>query len=106
MVVQLYTQGERLPNEEILSAAPINGDLIVLSDDRGKKHVRLADLIEYGLGCRRPMLPPLFDPQLVKMAEGDKGFVLRGWQVNTLGGVAREYAQEWWVRPTPLVSTA
>ena len=98
-IVQLYLEGERLPNEEILSAAPMTGDLVILSDDRGIKRVRLAELIEDGLGCRRPMLPPLFDPQLVKMAEGDKGFVLRGWQINSANGVAREYSQEWWVRP-------
>lgn len=98
-IVQLYVAGVRLKKEAVFAASPIVGDLVISIESRSDKQVILADLVDRSLGCRRPLLAPLFNPMIVKMKEGDHGFVLRGSQFTPEGEDVREMAQEWWIRP-------
>ena len=98
-IVQLYVEGIRLEREAVFSASPIIGDLVISIESRSAKQVILADLVDRSFGCKRPLLAPLFNPMIVKMAEGNNGFVLRGSQFTSHDGDVRELAQEWWVRP-------
>lgn len=104
-VVELYKDGQRLPRAVALAEEPIAGELIVYDSQREggqRRSYRMADLIQVIPGTKRPLLAPLFDPEIIRMSEGDGGFVLRGYQIHSVAidsdHVVTEFAQEWWVR--------
>lgn len=104
-IVELYKDGQRLAREVALAAEPVAGELIVFDshrEDGNRRSYRMADLLQITPGVKRPLLHPLFEPTIVRMSEGDGGFVLRGYQLTSkkVGDdhVVTEFVQEWWVR--------
>lgn len=99
-VVQLYKGEFRLSRKEAKAAEPICGELLVDFDGTLHTDYRLqARLYEIQAGWRRTVLPPLFAPQVVRIAKGNIGMVLRGHQYQSRDdGTIAEYVQEWWVR--------
>lgn len=102
-IVELYQDGRRIPRDVALAAEPIAGELIVAGAPSNQgRHTRMADLVKITPSCKRPMMRPIFDPVLIRMSEGDGGFVLRGYQLHSekVGNDHQitEFVQEWWVR--------
>lgn len=103
-IVELYLDGRRIPRDVALAADPISGELIVSGTQGNQgRYTRMADLVQITPGYKRQMMRPIFDPELIRMSEGDGGFVLRGWQIlsEKVGDdhQVTEFVQEWWVRP-------
>lgn len=100
IVVELYRAGVRLSRDEARRSEVTTGELIVdvIPDNTAGRPLRKADLVELTTAYRRPLLPPLFEPQIIRMKSGDAGFVLRGWQIAVRDGTSTEFAQEWWCR--------
>lgn len=103
-VIELYKCGERLARDLVLGSEPISGDLVIEDNhvNASGRALRMADLLHITISTRRPLLPPLFDPNIIRMKPGEGGFLLRGWQIEakTCDGqsIVREHAQCWWVR--------
>jgi hypothetical protein len=49
---------------------------------------------------RRPLLPALFDPVLIRANES--GMFLQGWEIHTEGDEVLDTVQTWWVKFAPL----
>lgn len=49
---------------------------------------------------RRPLLPALFDPVLIRANES--GMFLQGWEIHTEGDEVLDTVQTWWIKFVPL----
>lgn len=101
-IVELFSEGIRLPRESVLDRAPVVGELTVdiMATEvfSGQRQVSAARL-QIAYGARRIMadiIPPLFQVSLLRMTSG--GFVLRGIQLSNSSEGIRQFAQEWWAR--------
>lgn len=96
--------GVRLSQSEIASARPVVGDFVLHDWREGnswKRALRVAALKDLSTPTTpsRDLLPPLFDPALVRV-RGDL-LVVSGIEINAPEGERPivEYAQTWLVRP-------
>ncbi|ATE62900.1 hypothetical protein [Thauera sinica] len=101
-VVQLMAEGIRRPRDTCLADPGITGTLSIGDIPIGtaeKRPLRAAQLWEqWGSAAKRPLLPPLFDVQVLRMTP--RGLLLRGFQIDSrnLEAIA-QHAQEWWAVP-------
>ena len=101
-VVQLMAEGVRRPRDTCLADPGITGTLSIGDIPIGtaeKRPLRAAQLWEqWGLAAKRPLLPPLFDVQVLRITP--RGLLLRGFQIDSsdMNQIAH-YAQEWWAVP-------
>jgi hypothetical protein len=100
----LHRYGIVLTPEELAYSPRYVGNLVVEDweqDGVFAGHARQARLLDMDVSqLPRDVIPPLFDPQLVRML--DSQIVLHGYQihVDAQTGAARHYAQVWTLRPT------
>lgn len=96
----LHRNGKVLTPEEVADAPRYTGNLRVEDWQQGGsfgRHIRQARLLDMTiLTTSRDILPPLFDPQLVKMTNGQ--MTLHGYQIHAETGTAVHYAQCWALR--------
>jgi hypothetical protein len=98
----LHHNGIVLTSEELADAPRYVGNLIVEewpqvgASGRYLRQVRLLDMTIPG--TPRDLIPPLFEPQIVKMTENQ--MTLHGYQINVDAetGAIRHYAQSWVLR--------
>lgn len=101
-IVELLREGIRLPRTEVLQSVPIKGELSVglfeAEDLPGRIPAQVARLkVPYGSQeLMADVIPPLFEPRLIRMTRG--GFVLRGMQLSSNTTGVRQLSQEWWAR--------
>jgi hypothetical protein len=99
----LHRYGIVLTPEELEYAPRYVGNLVVEDweqDGVFARHARQARLLCMDASQeQRDVIPPLFDPQLVRML--DSQIVLHGYQihVDAQTGASRHYAQVWALRP-------
>ena len=99
----LHRNGEVLTPEELADAPRYVGNLVIEDwPQRGMfaRHFRQARLLNGTVPqAPRDIIPPLFDPQLVKMT--DSLMTLHGHQIHIDAetGAIRHYAQVWVLRP-------
>jgi hypothetical protein len=99
----LHRYGIVLTPEELAYAPRHVGNLVVedwQQDDGFTHHARQARLLDMDFSeVLRDVIPPLFDPQLVRML--DNQMVLHGYQIHVdmQTGAVRHYAQVWVLRP-------
>jgi hypothetical protein len=92
----LHRNGVALSLPELAGSDNLTGNLVIqdvpASDALGRiiRKARLLDTMQID------MLPPLFDPLLVKMTE--KQMTLQGYQIHAENGVLVHYAQYWELR--------
>ncbi len=101
-VIELMVAGVRRPREECLADPGITGTLSIGDIPIGtaeKRPLHAAQLWEqWGSAAKRPLLPPLFDVQVLRMTP--RGLLLRGFQVdNANWPSSAQHAQEWWAVP-------
>jgi hypothetical protein len=98
-VVQTRLTGVRLTREEIAAAAPLVGRLSIHDWQKGNssgRALRVATLRHPSISYQADLLLPIFDPVIVRMT--DAGFLLIGWQIETLpDNRTAEHSQGWWV---------
>jgi hypothetical protein len=98
-VIQLREKGVRLGRDAIAAAEPLRGQLVIddfVEGNNEKRPLRQANIYEQLSSCRRGILPPLFEPQIIRMT--DRWFLLNGWQIEVEGKACVHYRQEWLVR--------
>jgi hypothetical protein len=99
----LHRNGAVLTPEELADAPRHVGNLVVEDWPQGgvfARHIRQARLLDMTIPTTpRDIIPPLFDPQLVRML--DNQMVLHGYQIHVdiETGAAKHYAQVWVLRP-------
>ena|SRR5690606_6926817 len=101
-LVRVRHRGRRLSRAEIEAATPLVGDLVIrdipASGNSWKRALRCADLVdESSPQARRTLLPPLFDPVLVRVTAN--AMLLTGIELEVVDGTIHEYAQGWLLRP-------
>lgn len=87
---------------EIEAAVPIVGDLVIrdvpAEGNSWRRNVRCAELVdESSPQARRTLLPPLFDPALVRATSSS--MLLIGCELEVVEGVVHEHVQGWLLRP-------
>lgn len=92
--------GAKIPREELLKAVPKVGELVITDWVEGNaenRALRVAHLKNGMLNQRADHYLPLFEPVVVLMTT--KGFLLRGYQINSEGSSAEiiQFVQGWWV---------
>lgn len=100
-VITIRERGRRLSRAEIEAAAPIVGDLAIhdipAEGASARRAVRCAELIDPATAqVRRPLLRPLFDPQIVRVTE--HSILLMGHELDPVDGVIHEHVQGWLLR--------
>ncbi len=99
-VVQTRLSGVRLTREEIAAVAPLVGRLSIhdwLTGNTAGRALRVATLRHPTTSYHTDLLLPIFDPVMVRMT--GEGFLLVGWQIETLpDNRTAEHSQGWWVR--------
>jgi len=98
----LHRNGVVLTPEEVADAPRHIGNLVVEDWPQGgmfARHIRQARLLDMTVSqAPRDIIPPLFDPQLVRMT--DSLMTLHGYQIHVDDetGAMRHYAQVWVLR--------
>jgi hypothetical protein len=99
----LHHNGAVLAPEQLADAPRHTGNLVVVDCPQGGvfgRHIRQARLLDESFPqAPRDIIPPLFDPQLVKMI--DVQMTLHGYQIHVDAetGVVIHHAQVWVLRP-------
>lgn len=99
----LYCNGVALPMEELVNAPPYVGNLIIKErwqGDGSARYIREARLPDLTVSqAPHDLVPPLFDPQLVKMQ--DDRMVLNGFQIHAdmEAGSIMHFVQVWMLSP-------
>jgi hypothetical protein len=98
----LHHNGIVLTSEELADAPRYVGNLVVEDWPQGGaygRHIRQARLLDMTIpSTLRDIIPPLFEPQIVKMTENQ--MTLHGYQIHVDAeiGAIRHYAQSWVLR--------
>ena len=99
-VVETHRQGVRLSRDEIRTAEPVVGQLVINDWREGcsvGRALRVAYLKHPTISYHPHLLHPLFEPVIVRMTS--TGFLLTGMQICVVGQTEPvEVAQGWWVR--------
>jgi hypothetical protein len=101
-LICLNRNGVALTIEEIAESPRYAGNLVIEDWHQGGRFgrfMRQARLLDMTMPTTpRDILPPLFDPQLVKMT--DTQMTLQGYQIHVEPetGAARQYLQGWVIR--------
>jgi hypothetical protein len=98
-LIQLHRNGVVLTKDELAEAPRHTGNLVVEDWPEGSsfgRHIRQARLKRPPLEGDNDIIPPLFDPVLVKM--DDTRMTLHGYQIHYEAGVTVHYAQYWVLR--------
>lgn len=112
-LICLLRDGAPLSTDELSSQPRYTGNLLIDIWEQGgafRRPVRQARLTDPAHGSPRDLLPPLFEPQLVKMT--DTRMTLEGIEIKVVEGNPRYYRQSWLLRgaaseppPIPTAST-
>lgn len=97
----LHRDGVALSKHELSQAETHRGDLVIDEWGEGNafnRTVRRARLLTTDHSVQVDVLPPLFEPTLVKMT--GQRMTLHGYQIHTWQGKAVHYAQVWLLKPT------
>lgn len=97
----LHREGVALSKLELSQAETYAGNLVINEWGEGNafgRTVRRARLLTTDHSVQTDILPPLFDPMLVKMT--GQRMTLHGYQIHNWQGKAVHYAQVWLVKPT------
>ena len=89
-----------LPAHELAEQPTYTGNLVVNDWPGGnvfKRAIRCARLMTVDHSVKVDVLPPLFEPVLLKIS--DKQMKLHGYQIHTWQGKAVHYAQVWVLQP-------
>jgi hypothetical protein len=98
----LYHNGVVLAPEQLADAPRHTGNLVIADWPQGgtfARHIRQARLLDETVPqAPRDVIPPLFDPQLVRMT--DSQMTLHGYQIHVDAetGAVTHYAQVWVLR--------
>ena len=95
-VRRLRARGVVLPRQGAARDADAQGELRVEEHGDGLlgRSLRTARLLSTSDGIHRDLLPPLYDVNLVAMAQN--GFTLTGFERIANGKESADYAQSWW----------
>jgi hypothetical protein len=95
----LHNKGIALGNDELAKAPRYTGNLVVEDWREGNasgRALRMAKFLDtkfFGHNVCRELLPPLFEPALVKMT--DKQMMLHGYVIGVEDRVVAHYTQYW-----------
>ena len=112
-LICLLHDGAPLSTDALADQPRYTGNLLVDIWEQGgafRRPVRQARLMDPGSGPPRDLLPPLFEPVLVKMT--DARMTLEGIEIKVVDGNPRYYRQSWLLRgaasepPAPLAAHA
>lgn len=98
-VVQTHRNGVRFSREEIRTATPVVGNLLLsdwLQGNASNRAIRIAKLMHATVEYHPTLLQPIFDPVLVRMSK--IGFLLVGTERCLDGADCVESVQGWWCR--------
>lgn len=99
----LYENGVELTREQLAAAPRWSGDLHIedwcSAENVFKHNIRKARLLDPQSPHGRELLPPLFDPVVVKMTA--EHMLLRGYQVRRIDEQAVHAAQCWLLKHVP-----
>lgn len=96
----LHRDGVVLADRELIEAPTYAGNLVVTEWAEGnvfKRAIRCARLLTVEHSVKADVLPPLFEPVLLKIT--DRQITLHGYQIHTWQGKAVHYAQVWVLQP-------
>lgn len=97
-VLQTHRGGVRIAREELRAGTPVVGNLLVGQfDGNPARRGPYARLAWHGPSVAADPLLPLFYATLTRVV--DDGFLLEGYEIEMVDGVAREVAQGWWCKP-------
>lgn len=102
-LIALHKEGIVLTKLEIAELQPHVGDLVIDEWVQGSafnRVVRRARLLTTDHSVQVDIIPPLFDPQLIKMTRGQ--MILHGHQIHTWQEKAVHYSQVWVLREVPV----
>lgn len=97
-IVETHRKGIKLTREEIRAVVPVFGRLTISDWREGnasRRALRVARVHHAKLSFNPELLLPLFDPVLVRMTES--GFLLAGFQLESVAERMAEHVQGWWV---------
>ena len=99
-LICLHRDGVVLPDNELADQLTYHGNLVVTDWPDGsvfKRSIRCARLMTVDHSVKVDMLPPLFEPVLLKITT--RQITLHGYQIHTWQGKAVHYAQVWVLQP-------
>jgi hypothetical protein len=99
-VIHLRRDGQRITGQEFRAAVPLVGRLIIRPTDKwqgGDCATHIADLAKPGSLELGYMCKPLFNPVIERVDE--RGFILSGYEIFTVGTDKHHVDQVWLVRP-------
>lgn len=100
-LICLYKEGVLLDKDALAEAAPHVGNLVIedwLDGSTFKRLVRYARLLTDARSIPADIIPPLFEPTVIKMTANQ--MTLQGYQIGTRDGGTIHYMQSWAVRMT------
>lgn len=100
-LICLHRDGVVLPDNELADQPTYSGNLVVTDWVEGnvfKRPIRCARLLTVDHSVKVDVLPPLFEPVLLKVT--GRQITLHGYQIYTWQGKAVHYAQVWVLQPT------
>lgn len=100
-LICLYKDGMLLDKDALAESAPHVGNLVIedwLDGSTFKRPVRYARLLTETHLIPADVLPPLFEPTVIKMTANQ--LTMQGYQIGTRDGAAVHYMQTWAVRMT------
>lgn len=93
--------GVQLSREELETSERFTGNFIVDVWTEGSsftRPIKRARLLSVAFGPAYDLLPPLFEPELLKVTE--TRMTVRGFEINVEDGQGRQVAQEWLLKPS------
>lgn len=99
-LICLMKDGVKLSREELETAERHTGNFTVEFWTEGNsfgRPIKRARLLSLAFGPSYDVLPPLFEPDLLKVS--DTRMTLRGFEINAEEGQAKQVAQEWLLKP-------
>lgn len=100
VLIQLMKAGQQLSRDELEASQRFTGNFVVDVWAEGNsftRPIKRARLLSLEFGPPYDLLPPLFEPDLLKVT--DTRMTLRGFEINVEEGQARQVAQEWLLKP-------
>lgn len=100
-MICLYQDGVQIDKDKLAEAPAYTGNLVVedwVDGSAFKRPVRYARLLTSDHLIPADIIPPLFEPDIIKMTTTQ--MTLQGHQIGTRDGVATHYIQAWVVRMT------
>jgi hypothetical protein len=99
-LIRLMKDGRQLSRDELETSERFTGNFVVEVWTEGNsftRPIKRARLLSLTFGPSYDLLPPLFEPDLLKVT--DTRMTLRGFEINVEEGQARQVAQEWLLKP-------